>query len=243
MKMFRLFLLPGFLVFLSFSAHSQEEVAENEVLSWYQDRLFNIDFGPWIHEQTQQNGPAAVGFKNDFWNIVGVPWKNRHTVKHLRLASRKMTPIEVELINLGGGWSNKGGLGVKLPMLDTYNYPMNNQGGDSEVILHKVPPGNYTLFLYGRGVYAKYYGDYTVTVGDREYGRKKTSQEIEAVEQPALVEGSQFVRFEDILVKKGETLRILIRPGGQITDPHGRKISDAMICGLQLMESPRILVR
>ena len=30
-------------------------------------------------------------------------------------------------------------MGVKDPMLDSFNYPVNNQGGNSEVILHQVP--------------------------------------------------------------------------------------------------------
>ncbi len=110
-------------------------------------RIFNIDFGPWIPkgETSGQEGPAATGHENDFWNIVGIPWSNYHRVERMIYASGDSSTIQVELKNLGGAWSSQGKMGVKSPMLDSYHYPMNNQGGNSEVILHKVYPGRWAV--------------------------------------------------------------------------------------------------
>jgi hypothetical protein len=139
------------------------------------------------------------------------------------------------MLNLGGGWGSGGNMGMDSPMLDTFDYPANNKGGDSKVILHRVPPGKYSVYIYGHGLDPLYYGDYTLTVGDREYGRKTTSHKWDAVKNTKWVEGSQYVRFSGVKVAAGENIRILIQPGGEVTTPDGRQIQDAIICGLQLI--------
>jgi hypothetical protein len=126
-------------------------------------------------------------------------------------------------------------MGVKAPMLDTFNYPANNQGGNSQVILHRVPPGRYDLYLYGHDTHPLYYGDYELTVNSRNYGRKTTSHQGDAAENPEWVENSQYVKFAGIRIATGESVAILIRPGGQVSDASGRTFADAMICGLQLV--------
>ena len=128
-------------------------------------------------------------------------------------------------------WGNAGKMGVKAPMLDSFNYPANNRGGNSQVILSQVPPGTYAVYLYGHGANPLYYGDYTVSVAGRDYGRKKTSSSNDdATKDTSWVEGCQYVRFPAVKVAAGENLKILIRPSGWING-----ISDAMICGLQLV--------
>ena len=196
---------------------------------------FNVDFGTWRPALSKQVGPAAAGSAGDYWNTVGVPWNNAHIQSDLKFANGQPSPIQVELINLGGGWGNSGQMGVKAPMLDGFNYPANNQGGNSRVILHRVPAGEYQVYLYGHGTAPLYYGDYTLTVGGHNYGRKTTSQQGDAVRNTEWVEGSQYVKFADVTVRKGEPLDILIRPGGQVSDASGRTFADAMICGLQLI--------
>lgn len=197
-------------------------------------QTFNIDFGPWRPDPSEQVGPAAAGRAGDYWNTVGVPWNDAHTESDLRFATREPSPIQVEMINLGGGWSNSGQMGVKSPMLDNYNYPANNKGGDSKVILHRVPAGKYDVYVYGHATNPVYYGDYTLTVGNRNYGRKTTSHELDAVENTKWVEGSQYVKFIGVSVASGEKLEILIQPGGEV-NISGRTVADAMICGLQLV--------
>src|SRR5262249_470434 len=90
---------------------------------------FNIDFGPCRPEPSKQPGPAGVGQAGDFWNSVAVSWNDDHTEAGLKAATGEPSPIEVQLINLGGCWGNSGGMGVKDPMLDTFNYPAMNKGG------------------------------------------------------------------------------------------------------------------
>ena len=119
-------------------------------------------------------------------------------------------------------------------MLDSYSYPANNRGGDASVLLHDVPPGTYHLYLYGHGTSPQYYGDYTVTVGDHSYGRKTTSKENDVMENTRWVEGSQYVKFSEVKVAKGEKIHVLIQPGGEV-ESSGRVFSDAMIAGLQLI--------
>ncbi len=198
-------------------------------------QTLNIDFGVWRPEPSKQVGPAATGSPGDLWNAVGVPNNNHHTESDLKFANGTPSPIQVEMINLGGGWGSSGAMGVDSPMYDTYNYPVNNQGGNSRVILHQVPPGKYQLYLYGHGNAPGCYGDYELSVGGHNYGRKSTSHGVDAIENTGWVEGSQYVKFTGINAAQGETINILIRPGEPVTDSSGRTFADAMICGLQLV--------
>jgi hypothetical protein len=197
--------------------------------------IFNIDFGPGRADPTKQTGAAAVGQDGDFWNSASIGFNNDHTESGLKFANGEPSPIAVQFVNLGGGWGNDGKMGVKAPMLNSFNYPVNNQGGNSQVILHHVPPGNYALYLYGHGVQPLYYGDYAVSVAGRDYGRKKTTTGNDALENTDWVEGSQYVVFPAVNVSAGENLEILIRPGGPTAASGGRVVNDAMICGLQLV--------
>ena len=106
-------------------------------LSDVKPQTFNIDFGSGA--PSKQVGPAAAGRAGDFWNTASVAFNDHHTESDLKFAGGNPSPIEVEMINLGGGWSFHGAMGVKSPMLDTYNYPAGNKGGNSTVILHQVP--------------------------------------------------------------------------------------------------------
>jgi hypothetical protein len=195
---------------------------------------FNIDFGPGKGEPSKQVGPAAAGQEGDFWNTVAIGFNSDHTETGLKLANGQPSPIEVRMVNLGGAWGSSGKMGVKAPMLDSFNYPVNNQGGNSQVILSHLPAGVYSLYIYGHGASPSYYGDYTVSVAGRDYGRKKTSQGPDASANTEWVEDSQYVRFPSVEVADGEKIEILIRPGGLQTDG-GRSFSDAIICGLQLI--------
>lgn len=201
----------------------------------YGPHALNIDFGVWKPELSRQAGPAAAGQAGDVWNAVGVAWNNDHIEYNLRSARGELSPIEVRLLNLGGAWGNSNGMGVKAPMLDSYHYPQNNQGGNSQVSLHNVPPGSYNLYVYGHGANPVYYGDYTLIVGNREQGRRMTSNRMDAIQNTVWVEGSQYVKFANIQVYSQEDIHIVIQPGAQVTDPSGRSFADAMICGLQLI--------
>jgi hypothetical protein len=200
-------------------------------------QTFNIDFGSGA--ASEQTGPAAAGRAGDFWNSV-LPeetpgFNNHHTESGLKFAGGGPSPIEAKLINLGGCWGSGHRMGVQAPMLDTFNYPTGNQGGNSKLILRYVPAGKYTVYLYGHGTDPAYYGDYTLTVGTRNYGRKQTSHKEDAARNTKWVEGSQYVKFSNVKVSEGEEIEVLIQPGGQVTDPAGRTVADAMICGLQLV--------
>jgi hypothetical protein len=195
---------------------------------------FNIAFGPGKGEPSKQVGPAAVGQEGDFWNTVTIGFNNDHTEGGLKLANGQPSPIEARLVNLGGGWGGTGP-GVVSPMMDVFSYPANNQGGNSQVILSHVPPGMYSLYIYGHSrVTPSYYGDYQVTVDGRDYGRKKTSEIPEKFQSTEWVEDGQYVRFQAVEVPEGGKIEILIRPGGQQTDGP-RTFADAMISGLQLV--------
>jgi hypothetical protein len=196
---------------------------------------FNVDFGPWKPGRSAKTGPAAAGKPGDFWNVVGIPWNNNHTESGLKAADGSSSQIRVQLINLGGGWSSQGKLGVPDPMLDTYNYPQNNQGGNSEVILFQVSPGSYQLYIYGHGGQAAQFGDYEVTVGSSNYGRKRTSASERAIHARSWSENTQYVRYPKLSVKEGDEIRILIRPGGAAFDMRHVPLNDAIINGLQLV--------
>lgn len=197
-------------------------------------QTFNIDFGPG-KGNTKQVGPAAVGKDGDFWNSVDTG-NNDHTESGLKFADGRPSPIEVESVNLSGGWGNQGKMGVKAPMLDSFNYPVNNRGGDAKVILSHVPPGTYSLYLYGHTDLALQNGDYEVSVAGRDYGHKKTSSGSDAVTNTTWVEASQYVRFPAVRVAAGEKLELLIRPGNRAIVSGGRSVADALICGLQLVK-------
>jgi hypothetical protein len=203
---------------------------------------FNIDFGPGKGDPSKQTGPAAVGREGDFWNSVAIAFNSDHTESGLKLANGQPSPIAVQMINLGGGWGNGGKMGVNSPMLDSFNYPVNNQGGNSQVILSHVPAGTYSLYIYGHGASPSYYGDYEVFVRAQkanssvggDYGRKRTSQGADASQNTEWVEDSQYVRFPAVEVPEDGRIEILIRPGG-VQNEGGRSFADAIICGLQLV--------
>ena len=58
---------------------------------------------------------------------------------------------------------------------------------------------------------------------------------MDAIRNIKWVEGSQYVKFSYVKVGDGDGVEVLIRPGAQVTDPSGRTLADAMICGLQLV--------
>jgi beta-lactamase regulating signal transducer with metallopeptidase domain len=206
-------------------------------LTGVRPQTFNIDFGS--SEPTEQVGPAAAGRAGDFWNTVmpadNPGFNDHHTESGLKFAGGDPSPIEAELINLGGCWSNTGGLGVKSPMLNVYNYPTGNKGGNSTVILHYVPAGKYSVYLYAFGPTRDYYGDYTLTAGTRDYGRKQTYQKKGTIHDTKWIEGLQYVRFSNVKVGEGEDVEVLIQPGRMVTDVSERSFSDGYICGLQLI--------
>ena len=193
--------------------------------------IFNIDFGVWRPQESPKVGPAADGRPGDYWNTIGVAWNNDHTEFDLRSAQGEWSPIQARLINLAGGWGSSDRMGVKDQMLNTFNYPQNNQGGNSQVILKNVPPGSYHLYIYGHGTDPAYYGDYTLSVSGRDYGRKSTSNNRDAIDNTRWVEGSQYVKFTNVNVGQGEEINILIHPGGHMD----AGFADAIICGLQLI--------
>jgi beta-lactamase regulating signal transducer with metallopeptidase domain len=196
-------------------------------------KTFNVDFGS--SAPSKQVGLAAAGKAGDLWNGVAVPFNDHHTQTDLDFADGDPSPIEVEMINLGGCWNFRSTMGVESPMLDTYNYPTGNRGGNSRVILYNVPAGKYYVYIYGHGPDAPYYGDYTLSVGGRDYGRKQTSGKVAAGKYSKWVEGVQYVKFSNVKVGAEEDMEVFIQPGGQVTDGSGRTFSDAMICGLQLI--------
>lgn len=196
-------------------------------------QTFNIDFGVWKPGPSPKVGTAAAGGEGDFWNVTAVPWIDDHTESDLRWATGDPCPINVRMINLAGGWSFDGKLGNKDPMLNTYNYPKNNQGGNSQVILSDIPPGKYNLYIYGCGLNQAYYGDYELKVGSKNYGRKVTS-EFDVAKEDHWVEDGNYVKFPNIDVKPDDNIEILIRPGSKVSD--GLRIfADAHIHGLQLI--------
>ncbi|HOC57705.1 MAG TPA: hypothetical protein PKI20_18950 [Verrucomicrobiota bacterium] len=196
-------------------------------------QAFNVDFGP--SEPSKQVGPAVVGRAGDFWNTVSRGFNDHHIAVDLQFAGGDPSPIEVELINLGGAWGVPGAWDGKSPMLEDYNYPTGNRGGNSTVILHRVPAGKYQVYLYGAGATPGYFGDYSVSVGGREYGRKQTTRKGDGFHKSKWVEGSQYVRFSNVKVEPGDEVKILIRPGDPVTDSGGRTFADAFIAGLQLV--------
>lgn len=200
-----------------------------------EQHAFNIDFGPLASSGSQKSGPAVVGDQGDFWNAVAVNGENEHTQINLKSTKGQYSPIKVQMINLAGGWSCSGKMGVKDSMLDDFNYPVNNQGGNSQVILKNVPQGNYQIYIYGHGTDPMYYGDYTVSVAGKDYGRKATSNGKDAIENTQWVEGSQYVKFDKVIVGESGEVNILIQPGAAVSDNGFRSFADAMIAGLQLV--------
>ena len=201
-------------------------------------QTFNIDFGSGA--PSEQVGPAAAGQAGDYWNTVSVGFNDHHTESDLKFARGNPSPIEVEMINLGGGWTSSHTLGVKDPMLDTYNYPTGNRGGNSTVILHQVPAGKYSVYIYGFGPNPDYYGDYTLSVGTLKYGRKQTYQKKGTFRDTKWIEGLQYVRYSNVKVGEGQDVEVLIQPGREVTDPSGRSFADGYICGMQLIPEGRL---
>jgi hypothetical protein len=209
------------------------------------DRAFtpqrvNISFGRWRKDgAVLPHGAAAAGDAQDLWNAVGMPWQKDHIAEGLVDARGEPTPVRARLVNLGGGWAFSGQLALSraCPMIDSFNYPQNNQGGLAEVVLVDVPAGGYELLVYGVGTEEAFCGDYGVFVGDRFVGRKQTSAE-RGAHANTWVEGGQYVRFP-VRVGEGEAIDIVIRPGGVMRE--GR-VADAFIAGLQLVPTSTVIM-
>lgn len=193
--------------------------------------MFNIAFGG--ARPSTKSGAAAIGAEGDFWNAVVVPFDSDHTELGLLNVDHYRSPIQVRLLNLGGSWGQAGKLALHDAMIENFDYPVNNQGGDSHVTLSHVPNGLFTLYVYGTSANPDYYGDYSVSSGGVEYGRKKTQSGPEAAAATKWTEGLHYVTFRSVDVKDG-VIEILIRPGGLVSDSPGRYFRDAYICGLQL---------
>ncbi|MEI7961142.1 MAG: hypothetical protein WCI04_02295 [archaeon] len=186
--------------------------------------LLNIDYGSWAEFPSQEVGAAVVGGAQDYWNVVVEAWNDDITKGNLKYADKATSPISVRSVNLGGSWSNAGIPSLKDSMLNTYSYPQNNQGGDSKVILTKIPQGTFDLYIYGYSI-----GDYEVNADGVNYGRRITIPISEAKTSTIWTEGFQYVKFSNINVASGE-INIHIRPGGA-------PFYDTLISGLQLIPS------
>lgn len=68
-----------------------------------------------------------------------MPFDSDHTELGLLDADRYRSPIQVRLLNLGGSWGQAGKLALRDPMIENFDYPVNNQGGDARVTLSHVP--------------------------------------------------------------------------------------------------------
>ena len=184
--------------------------------------LLNIDYGSWDSFPSQKVGAGVVGGAQDYWNTVVESWNDNKLKENLKYADKQTSPISVRSVNLGGSWSTNGQLSFKDVMLATYSYPQNNQGGDSKVILSKVPQGNFDLYIYGFSL-----GDYEVTADGVNYGRRVTLPINEALTTNQWTEGLNYVKFANINVTNGE-INIYMRAGGA-------PFYDTLISGLQLI--------
>lgn len=206
--------------------------------------LFNINFGVSVNSpvdsQYVRTGAAVVGSAGDYWNAVAVPWCDDHTKSNLKNANNSSSPITVRMKNLGGSWRTSSSLAMGYitsdqvvglvktdTMLDGFNYPASNKGGDAYVILYNVPAGVYDLYLYNKTANAGQYGDYTVAVGGREYGRKLTSSVPGSERSAQWEENNQYVKFAIEVRTAGEQVQVRIQP-------HVGVLRDAQIGGLQL---------
>jgi len=196
----------------------------------------NIHFGHWKEwGPSSKVGSAAIGEDNDFWNVVAVPWNDDHTEVGLLDAQRIKSDIQIRMVNLGGGWAQVGELGLDDPMLSTYNYPQNNQGGESQIEISNLQQGSYTLYIYGTSAYKNFYGDYSVSVDDKKYGRKVTQSGLPAVNAKSWTEGIHYVRFSGILSPNNGEIKITIHESKPFAPPF-RTDTNALISGLQLIK-------
>lgn len=199
----------------------------------------NIDFGHWQEwGPSRKIGPAAVGEENDFWNVVAIPWNNDHTEGGLVDALKAKSEIQIRMVNLAGGWAQVGELGLSDPMLNTYNYPQNNRGGESQVEISHLQQGTYSLYIYGTSSYENFYGDYSVTVEDTNYGRKSTKAGPAAITAKDWTEGIQYVKFTGLKSPSNGKIKITIHEGKPF-GVNGRTDTNTLICGLQLITEQR----
>jgi hypothetical protein len=180
----------------------------------------NIDFGHWKEwGPSKKVGPAAVGAEDDFWNVVAVPWNDNHCEGKLADVRKEKNNIQVCMVNLAGGWAQVGELGLADLMLNTYNYPQNNQGGESQVKLLNVPEGLYSLYIYGTSSHENFYGDYSVAIGDVDYGRQATRSGSAAVQSKDWVEGVHYVKFSGLKPPADGEIKITIHESKPETIP------------------------
>lgn len=197
------------------------------------DRILNIAFDSIGH--TNKSGPAVVGNPGDFWNPVhpveGYDYKTDTakigdvTKRGLKFADGQPSSIVVRMVNLGGGWT--GNWAIHDPMFNNINYQYDifraNNGQPAFIYISDINPGNYDLYLYGP------IGRYQVSVNERSYGRKDSTQDEHIVDSATQwVEGVHYQVFQNMFVGSSDQIKVDLIQSDNLTH-------DAPISGLQLV--------
>lgn len=169
--------------------------------------LFNFQFG--ISATAPFRGPAAYGEStNDLWNLYSRDdgfggFKAFGSVVPIVDATGAHTQAGMTVQNAPGAW----GSGASHPLMAIYLYPL---GGTPRITLTatNLPSGFYDAYLYGHGGPGDTYNTtFTVGSGPMVHGPRTTGTN-STWQNPAWVEGQQFVRFTNVFVSRKDPLVI-----------------------------------
>jgi sugar lactone lactonase YvrE len=190
--------------------------------------LLNVNFTAALSPNYRiKVGPAAVGAApGDFWNVYSrdidsaFNWRESGQVSNLLWADGSPSLSDLTVTNAAGAW----GTDSADPMFQIYLYPL-SRSGNIQVTLTKVPPGSYDVYVYAHGQPDGENGLIDLSSGPRSYGSKRTSR-LPGWDNPAWVEGGQYVLFRGVQVYSSQPLVIQSEPGST---------GLAVINGLQLV--------
>ena len=188
--------------------------------------LLNINFTAAANRQyVIKKGGAAVGVADDdFWNVYSRDdghggFATDGILRELRYADQQPSGATLVVSNAPGAWMN----GAADPMFNWYLYPL--AGGEIRVMLTQLVPGSYDFYIYGHGAMDDQNGVYEVVSGGTNYGTKATTTGPSWI-SPKMVEGLQYVRFENVRVTANTPVSITAKVGAS---------GYALINGMQIL--------
>ena len=168
-----------------------------------EDRTFHLVFG---HDPGPGKYDGVVGTRKDRWNFVKVGTKE---IQGLPTASGDKSKVRLELSENNGCW----GIPQHGGIFHAYLYHQ-NRAVDLQTTFHELPNGRYAVYVFAHGDDPKQNARIAVSVGDKEYGSKATSNDgTWDFRSQQFTEGVQYVKFE-ATVKDGKPLRIVSHRDG-----------------------------
>ncbi|MGV3774824.1 MAG: immunoglobulin domain-containing protein [Verrucomicrobiales bacterium] len=176
--------------------------------------LLNVDYTAHLNPAfSTKVGPAAVGkTQEDYWNVWSRDteeggWQADGEVSNLKWSDSSASNIRLSVSNAAGAWYTFN----YDPMFQSYLYPL-GQGGNIESVFTGLPQGTYDILVYAHGEPIAENAEILVVAGNRPASARSTSNAPDW-DKGNWQESHQYVRFNNVGLELGESLRIRVAGG------------------------------